>query len=334
MKNICTEPNTSRPEATHSGADSSANSTEPGAAKLQQRHVRITKENVLLANGSACYRAIDPCPDVEVSGKSMSLRVVECVARSGLKKCVLNLSELDERQKRFKNGAKVFKPGDRVTILCSRVYDEYLAMCPCFPLPPCAFLPCPTGIMVPRAIISYPSMSPLVLLPGAQGSDKIQMEATSDGKCDETLGSCKDMAPKKRNYGREEKDGSNVWIIVTGKDGVSRLWQRNMELVGSLVDISSEQYMEVNVTGAGITSTMARVRHRSGGEQRLCYQFRVSQEHTLWVDRDLFYTSEPVQTEKNKDKEQVEQADDTYDYKNILCDTYEEADKHFSDDWL
>ena len=94
---------------------------------------------------------------------------------------------------------------------------------------------------------------------------------------------------KRRKYGREEKDGSNVWIIVRGKDGEPKLWQRNMELVGSLVDIGSEQYMDVSVTGAGLASTTARVYHGDGGEQRLCFQFSVTQSRTLWVDRDLFY---------------------------------------------
>ena len=112
----------------------------------RQKCVRLFKENVLLANGSACYRAITQLAQTAAGAAGgrgggsengscggcgelvMWIRVVECVARTGLKKCVLTLRELDGREeKKFKNGAKVFKAGDRVTILWSRVYEEYAA---------------------------------------------------------------------------------------------------------------------------------------------------------------------------------------------------------------
>lgn len=84
------------------------------------------RENVLFDNGSACYRAIYHEEKTELPKEPLFLKVIRCRALTGLKKCVLTSEDLVEGNKTFKNGQKVFKAGDRVDIVHSKVYENFV----------------------------------------------------------------------------------------------------------------------------------------------------------------------------------------------------------------
>ena len=96
---------------------------------------------------------------------------------------------------------------------------------------------------------------------------------------------------KKRQYGRKEKDSSNVWLIVTAaEDGKSMLWQRNMELLKLFLVIGDVEYVEVEANAMGLATDLARVYHSKGGKQHKCYQVQATPDTALWIDEALFYT--------------------------------------------
>ena len=91
--------------------------------------IPIVKENVLLGNGTACYRMIAKEVCSILPTENMYLRVVEFTASLELKKGYLTLEEYVNKSKRLANGHKVFKKGDTVTIIYSAVYENYLKVC-------------------------------------------------------------------------------------------------------------------------------------------------------------------------------------------------------------
>lgn len=94
----------------------------------------------------------------------------------------------------------------------------------------------------------------------------------------------------KKRQSREDKDLSNVWIIVVAKsDGSVNMWQRNVDLMGNTLKNGIVKYIPVNVIGSGYSHTMPRVLHKKGGPKRDCYQISIAPGSTLWIEKSLFY---------------------------------------------
>lgn len=95
----------------------------------------------------------------------------------------------------------------------------------------------------------------------------------------------------KRRQSRENKDWSNIWIVVSGGlYGNSKLWQRNVELIGSILKNGVSRFMAANIVGSGYSHTLPRIFHKKGGPKRKCYQVAIADGSTLWIDEKLFYT--------------------------------------------
>ena len=265
----------------------------------------MIKEYVLLANGGACYRCITQDPEGALPVGTMCIRVVECVARVGLKKCFLTLEEFTAKeQKAFKNGQKVFKAGDSITIIWSEVYERYAAehgLEPGPPAPPQLNPETQVGDVNPK------DAKGKVCEGGENGGTSLKNEgsAKEDGEKEDEAGSEEKnvgvlemidgkerkgrryLGRRKKWYGRCEKDKKSVWIAVTGKKGDTVLWQREMDLVGETVDVVRTGYLCVEVKGVGFVTEMARVYHNTGGKKHRCYRVQIAPSTMLWIDEEL-----------------------------------------------
>ena len=122
-------------------------------------------------------------------------------------------------------------------------------------------------------------------------------ESECGGGCGDEGGSAKRKpgarARARLRQSRENKDWSNVWLVVRAKaDGKVKLWQRNVELIGSILKKGAENYIPVKVVGAGYSYTLPRIFHKDGGPKRRCYLVEFSAQSRLWVDEDLIYRRE------------------------------------------
>ena len=239
--------------------NNSSSSNKSAKGENHTKGTRKPRDNVLLRNGNACYRrvtqktAVDP---TTVAG-TISIKVVQCVAKKDLMKCILTVDDI-AGGKTFRNTQKVFRAGDRITIIHSKVYDEYGVG--------------QVAIIQPHRML---------------GGTTTEKAATTKAVDKEQR-----KVKKKRQYGRKEKDSSNVWLIVTAKsNGKRKLWQRNMELLGVFLEFRRVEYLEVETTAVGLAADMARVYHNNGGEQHRCYQIQIIPNTALWIDEALFCTN-------------------------------------------
>ena len=114
---------------------------------------------------------------------------------------------------------------------------------------------------------------------------------------------------------RENKDWSNVWLVVRAKaDGKVKLWQRNVELIGSVLANGVENYVPAKIVGAGYSYTLPRIFHKDGGPRCRCYLVEFSAEYKLWVDEDLIYRREPCAAEESCDPSEPEFSMDCTDF--------------------
>ena len=226
-----------------------SNSTGNDSGRNHTRCISKPRDNVLLSNGNACYRHITERTVIPTT--TVWVKVMQCVARKRLKKCILTVDDIVEG-KTFKNTQFVFKAGDSVTIIHSRVCEEY-------------------GVGTAATI---------------KPQRMLGTEATKHNA------GCKQRNNNnnKRQYGRKEKDASNVWLIVTTSDGKSRLWQRNMELLGMFIEVKSVEHIEAEAGAVGMATDMARVCHRDGGDRHMCCKVQVTPDSALWIDEELLHT--------------------------------------------
>ena len=377
-------------------------------------YVNKVKENVLLGNGTACYRAVEVELNPELPVGCVYLRVVEYVAPVGLKKCYLTLEEYQSKSKKFANGQKVFKAGDTVSIIYSDVYERYIMGKPnmysimlqsgklsaqslvsmslsglssfsfqlpgavpsassslwlamkkgeqqkqeqeeeqvlqeqeqqepqkpqvpaVFPtlkaneaLPPLlAEIPLPCAVKLENGTLAptLPRQGPTQAQAQAQGpaqailgagEKSASAERGGDGAAESAF--CKEpgnngnedtLAKKKPSekpkaklrQSRENKDWSNVWLVVRAKaDGKVKLWQRNVELIGSVLANGVENYVPAKIVGAGYSYTLPRIFHKDGGPKRRCYLVEFSAQSRLWVDEDLINRRESCAADEGRD---------------------------------
>lgn len=265
--------------------------------------VRWIKECVLIATGSACYRSIVQDTRASLPAPIANVRVVECIARAGLKKAFLTLEELTKNEKKFKNGQKVFKKGDKITIFWSSVYERYAR----------EHYPNFTMKEVSRTNLEYESSEnanvnendPLGDVTEEEmfgdyieeeyieinslfhENDPMKKVATAEQQQQEAEESTPFIYKGKRWYGRNDKDMKSVWFIVTSKEGRSVLWQREIDLIGPFLDVHYTGWMCVGVKAVGTASTMARVYHNSGCGTRKYYKINPTDNSTLWIDGKL-----------------------------------------------
>lgn len=250
--------------------NSSSSNTSTGSDSRSSHTTSASKprDNVLLGNGNACYRRITQ--RTAVPATAVRVKVMECVARKRLRKCILTVDDIVQG-KTFKNTQFVFKAGDSVTIIHSRLCDEY-GVGTAATIKPQRML----GSMAETTTSSNPSLE-----------YKQMNNNNNDNNTDND--NHNHNKKKKRQYGRREKDASNVWLVVTTSDGKSRLWQRNMELVGMFVEVESVGYMEAEVDAVGMATDMARVCHRDGGDKHMCCKVQVTPDSALWIDAELLH---------------------------------------------
>ena len=108
----------SNPATLCNGSNVSTDSRKRGNCT---KGTRKPRDNVLLGNGSACYRRV--AQKTPLTGTAF-IKVVHCAAKKDLLKCILTVDDI-AGGKAFKNTQKVFRAGDRITIIHSKVYDEY-----------------------------------------------------------------------------------------------------------------------------------------------------------------------------------------------------------------
>ena len=255
------------------------------------------RDNVLLGNGSACYRrvtqktAVDP---TMIAGGALFIKVIRCIAKKELMKCILTVDDA-VCGKAFKNTQRVFRAGDSVAIIHSRVYEEYSAS---------------------QVTTIQPSKMLCDIAEEAETETDAKIDITEKSEIAPVKAinkvSTNDMdkaqeRKKKRQYGRKEKDSSNVWFVVTtAKHGRSRLWQRNMELLRLFLEFGDVEYVEVETAAVGMARDLARVYHSKGGDQHTCYQVQMTPGTALWIDETLFYTK-VVGCEETKEQAKEEE---------------------------
>ena len=335
--------------------------------------VNKAKENVLLGNGTACYRMIAREINPVLPREEIFIKVVDFKAPVGLKKCYLTLGEYESRNKKFINGQKIFKQGDTISVVYSSVYERYMAgesiglacrdqsqgqgqgqakdqaLSDKNSAPGIVSTTFQSGQAAGSPVQSTPPIlmgGSVVQLPyfcqsssrsngfnqvhccakGCERESKVGMKVKEEERGEECIktvitsngaskssgikkvsfktpsndGDEKDekysfededakIRPKKRQS-RENKDWSNVWLIVEGKDdGKVKLWQRNIELIGSILRDGTPRLMPVEVIGVGYSYLLPRIFHKAGGPMRMCYQVLIAPGSTLWVDKDLIY---------------------------------------------
>ena len=261
----------SNPATLCNGSNVSTDSRKRGNCT---KGTRKPRDNVLLGNGSACYRRV--AQKTPLTGTAF-IKVVHCAAKKDLLKCILTVDDI-AGGKAFKNTQKVFRAGDRITIIHSRVYEEYSSG-------------------------QVTSIQPHRMF----GRTTTTIKTTTTTKEAVSPSSKSQNVQKKRQYGRKEKDSSNVWFVVTtAKHGRSRLWQRNMELLRLFLEFGDVEYVEVETAAVGMARDLARVYHSKGGDQHTCYQVQMTPGTALWIDETLFYTK-VVGCEETKEQAKEEE---------------------------
>ena len=129
----------------------------------------------------------------------------------------------------------------------------------------------------------------------------------------------KETKTKKRES-REYKDKSNVWVIVEGKGGKRRLWQRNVELIGWILKGGTERLMAAKVVGVGYSFMKPRVASAPGGPRCKCYQVSIAPGTTLWVDEELFVGKDGTRDSSHLEEEEEDVGG--YDYSWTSYDAY------------